>query len=87
MNTIQKQFVSAYTVQYFNTTPTLQTQRLHYEDLPLTIVAPKNAQPALQVAGFSSQMVQDMRQPLSASFYSPTVFLPLLYFCEIFRKN
>jgi hypothetical protein len=68
---IEKQFFSAYTVQYFNTTPTFPTQRLHYEDLPLTIFAPKNAHAASQVAGFSSRMVHDVRQPMSASFVQP----------------
>jgi hypothetical protein len=59
------------TVQYFNTALTSPKQRLHYEDLPLNILAPKNAHAASQVAGFNSQMVQDMRQPMSASFVQP----------------
>jgi len=87
MNTIQQSFVSAHTVLYFNTAPTLPTRRLHYEDPPLAILVPKNAHAASLVAGFGSQMVQDMRQPMSASFVQLYCVSSLVVFCEIFHKN
>jgi hypothetical protein len=65
---IQKQFVSAHTAQYFNTAPTLPTQRLHYEDLPLAILVQKTQTLYRRLLGSVPQMVQDMSQPMSASF-------------------